>query len=216
MGQGLPHPAPGVVPWATMFALPSWTGDEHPAAVATDWYLGGLSAPEPVEIPFSWLSGTIRFRQVKPYNYASVGKVGAGTAVAVAAGVVDEQVDFTESTATSNDVDAPNRAHHVVTYYAQSRVRMSQLRFVLNQRETTEIWTLLGVGVGRRVRLTGTPAGWPEGGADLVVEGVTHRSRQVRELVWSASPVIGLALGEVGPFFRAGVSTLGGDDLLPW
>jgi hypothetical protein len=148
-GQGLPWPAPGMVPWASLFLLPSWTGDEGDQALAQDWYLDGLSPPEPVEIPYSWIAGPMRMRTDKAVTYASVTKTGAGTAIAIEP--ADEQIDFTANTDASNDVDASNQAQFMVDYYDEPRTRLASLRFVLNFREPTEIWTLLGVQIGTRI-----------------------------------------------------------------
>jgi hypothetical protein len=217
MGQGLPYPAPGMAPWANMFALPLWTGDEAFVEVARHWYLDGWQAPDPVEIPWSWISGPLRFRQDKAFTHASVTKTGGGSAIAQVS--ADEQIDFTASLDSENDVDAPNLAHFTITYYDTPRTRLAQLVLALNRRTDLEIWTILGVNIGDRISITDVPAGWPQGADSLVVEGIQHISRGdvgPRLVVWSTSPVIGEEVGQVGPFFRVGVSPLDGDDLLPW
>jgi hypothetical protein len=217
MGQGLPFPAPGMVPWANMFAFSLWTGDEAFVEVARHWYLDGLQAPDPVEIPWSWISGPLRFRQDKAFTYASVSKTGGGTAIAQV--IADEQIDYTASLDAENDVDNTNLAHFTITYYDTPRTRLAQLVLALNRRTDLEIWTILGVSVGDRISITDVPAGWPQGADSLVVEGIQHVSRGdggPRLVVWSTSPVIGEEVGQVGPFFRVGVSELGGPDLLPW
>lgn len=215
MGQGLPVPAPGMVPWSNLLTLPAWTGDETPAALAQDWYLDGLSDPAPVQIPWTWIAGPLRFRQDKAITYAAVTKSGGATSTASVA--ADEQIDFTATLDTVNDVDAENLAHFAITYYDAPRTRCPQLRLILNSRAATEIWTILGLRIGDRVQITGVPTGWPDGADHLVIEGIRHSSRgDLRVVEFSTSPVIGEAVGEVGPFFRVGVSALGGTDLLPW
>lgn len=217
MGQGLPYPAPSMVPWSNMFAFPAWTGDETCQTVATHWYLDGLQSPEAVEIPRSWLSGPIRFRQDKAINYAAVSKTGGGTAIVQVSG--DEQVEYRASLDAENDVDAPNLAHFTTIYYDEPRMRLAQVALMLNKRTELEVWTILGVGIGTRISITDVPSNWPRGTDSLVVEGIQHMNRgaaAARVVVWNTSPVIGEELGEVGPFFRVGVSELDGADLLPW
>lgn len=216
MGQGLPFPAPGMVPWANMFSLPPWTGDESFISLTQHWYLDGLQAPDPVEIPWTWLSGPLRFRQDKPFSYASVSKAGGGTAIASV--TADEQTEFTASLDAVNDVDNVNLAHFTVTYYDTPRTRLAEVRLILNRRTDEEVWTILGVGIGTRILITGTPVGWPQGADNLVVEGIHPESTSsYRAVVWSTSPVIGTEIGETGPFFRVGVTPLDSTtDLLPW
>lgn len=216
MGAGLPVPAPGMVPWRHLFALPLWTGDDGGQALAQHWYLDGFSSPPAIEIPYRWIAaGSLKMRTDRPITHAAVTKSGGGTAIASV--LADEQIDFTSTTESTNDVDAPNRAHFTVTYYDEPRTRLSSLRFILNRRTVPEIWTLLGVEIGTRIQITGTPANWPEGATDLVVEGKAHSILgDLRVLAWNASPLIGEAVGQVGPFFRVGVSELDGTDLLPW
>lgn len=217
MGQGLPFPAPGMVAWANLFALPPWTADEAFIDIAANWYLDGYEAPATTEIPFSWLSGPLRFRQDKAFDYAAVSKSGGGTAIAFVN--ADEQTEFTASLASRNDVDAPNLAHFTVTYYDTARTRLSSVTLVLNDRTEEEIWTILGVGIGDRITITGVPTGYPQGADSLVVEGIRQGAAgdaSARVVVWSTSPVIGEEPGTVGPFFRVGVSEIGGEDNLPW
>jgi hypothetical protein len=215
MGQGLPYPAPQMAPWANMFALPPWTGDETATTVAQNWYLDGLQAPDPIEIPWTWLSGPMRFRQDKAFTHATVSKSGGGTAIANV--VADEQITYTASLQSQNDVDAPNLAHFSVTYYDEPRTRLAEVRLVLSRRTDEEVSTILSVGIGDRILITGVPVGWPEGAESLVVEGIhPESSSDLRAVSWSASPTVGEEPGEVGPFFRVGISVLGGDDKLPW
>lgn len=216
MGQGLPVPAPGMTPWANLFNPPSWAGDDAGTELARDWYLGGLAPPDPIEIPWSWLAPILRFRQDKAVTYAAVTRTAGGTAVSSVD--MDEQIDFTATLDTANNVDAPNLAHFMTVYYDEPRTRLAQLRFILNNRTVTEIWTLLGADIGDRILLTDLPAtGWPAGADSVVIEGIFHSiTSEERVVEWSTSPVIGETAGTVGPFFRVGVSLLDGSDLLPW
>lgn len=215
MGFGIWAPQLDEVPFVDLWALPGWTGDETDAALAQDWYLSGLSAPEPVDIPYAWLAGPFRSRQDKAVTYAAVTKSNAGTAIAAVP--TDRQVKFEAEIASLNDTDAPNLAHFMTVYYDQPRTRLAQVRLHLNERDDTDIWTILGVGIGDRIRITDPPATWPADAAHQIVEGIGHESGGDRRVVvWSTSPVIGEDLGEVGPFFRIGASTLDGPDKLPW
>lgn len=215
MGQGLPVPAPAMTPWARMFDLPAFTGDEQSRTVATHWYLDGYSPPERVEIPWSWLARPFRFRTDRAVTHAAVSKSGGGTAIAHKN--ADQQIEFTAMLDSGNDVDAPNLAHFMTVYYDEPRTRLNAIRLILNGRSDTECWTILGVGIGDRVELTDVPAGFPRGAAHLVVEGIASEDDgATRSVVWSTSPVIGEKPGEVGPFFRVGVSVLDGPDKIPW
>jgi hypothetical protein len=218
MGQGLPYPAPTIVPWSNMFSLPVWTADEAFRDMAIHWYLDGLQAPDPTEIPYSWLAGALRFRQDKPFTHAAVGKEGGGTAIARVVSTV--QTSYTATLQSQNDVDTSNLAHFAVTYYDEPRMRLAQVTVPLNKRSEIEISTILGVGVGTRIQLTDVPTGWPRGADSLVVEGIRHGARGnggARVVTWSTSPVIGTEVGDVGPFFRVGVTPLDDETyLLPW
>lgn len=221
MGQGLPVPAPGMISWDRLFDLPQWLAEDRGHedrgdSVAQNWYLSGLAPPAPIEISWSWITKPIRFRQDKPLTHASVSKTsGGGTAISRVN--ADEQVSFTATLDTVNDVDATNRAHFVTTYYDTVRTRLATVRFVLNSRTTEELWLLLGTMIGTRFTITDAPVSFPIGATSLVVEGIRRSSRNdVSYLEWTTSPLIGETVGEVGPFFRVGVSSLGGTDLLPW
>jgi hypothetical protein len=215
MGYGVWATQLAEVPFADLYDLPPWTGDEARPAAAQDWYLSGLSAPEPTEIPWTWLAPPMRFREDKPVTFASVTSRGGDDAVASVP--ADEQTDFTATLDSGNRVDIHNLAHFMLTYYDEYRVRCPQLRFVLNARTQDEQWQILGAGIGTRILVTGVPAAWPRGADNLVIEGIDHScSSEQRIVEWSTSPVIGEVPGEVGPFFRLGVSKLDGPDLLPW
>src|SRR5688572_11482328 len=118
-----------MVPWANLFALPPWTADDTFIDIAQHWYLDGFQAHDAVQIPWTWISGPLRFRQDKPFTYAAVSKSGGGTAIAFVN--ADEQTEFTATLASRNDVDAPNLAHFAVTYYDEPRTRMSELVLLL-------------------------------------------------------------------------------------
>lgn len=214
MGFGVWAPQLPMRPFTDLYALPSWNGEETPQDLVQDWYLSGLSAPEPTQIPYGWLSKPMRSRQDKAVTYAEVTKSGGSTAIASVP--ADEQLDFTATLDAANDVDAPNLAHFTTVYYDGPRTRFAQLRLVLTERTRDEIWTILGVGIGDRIQITGVPATWPPGAAHQVVEGIGHESSGQRVLTWVTSPVIGESAGQVGPFARVGVSQLDGPDKLPW
>lgn len=216
MGYGVWAPYLPMVDFNDLYRLPSFTGDEAVPRIAQDWYLDGLSAPAPIEISWLWLAPPLRFREDKAITYASISR-GSSTP-AIASVPASEQIDFTATLDAYNTIDAPNLAHFMITYYDQPRVRCPQLRFILNNRSQTEQWTILGANIGDRIHIPDVPVGWPSGADNLVIEGIARTTLAETSVVeWATSPVIGDTVGQVGPFFRVGVSKLDGlTDPLPW
>lgn len=216
-GQGLLRLVPQVAPWNNLFRLPDFTGERREMTLAEDWYFAGRGPVTPTEIPWTWISGPLRMRQDPPLNAASV--TASGTAYSTDLTSISSygQWPFSATLNTATEVDAQNLADWVVGYYPDPRTRLPTLRVILNSRTETECWTILGREVGDRITITNTPAGWPDGATELVIEGITHSSGvDVREVSWSTSPVIGAAADATGPWFRIGVSALGGTDALPF
>ena len=215
-GKGLLRNVPRYAPWSAL-----WSFDHPPTAyfISDDWYFSGLGPQFTVEIPWTWLSGPLRFRPDPPLNAAAVTTSGGGTAYASDRDSIDQrgQRSFTHTTYSDNDKDAANLAAWIVEYYHNPRVRLAQSVLILNKRTPSECRKILRREIGDRIHITGTPVGWPEGATQLVIEGITHRSAvDVRTVTWSLSPLIGVNPDVAGPWFRLGVSQLGGDDVLPW
>lgn len=182
------------------------------------------SPPDPTEIPYDWLLPPLTFRPERPLNAASVTQTSGATARrADRTSQVEWGVNtFTETLDTAVDVDAANLAAHVITFYATQpgdvpRSRSSAMTFNLNEREDSECLTLLRIGRGDRIRITGAPADWPEGATELVIEGLTNSiAVDVRWLSWWVAPVIGTDTGIAGPWFRWDNSSWDGTDLRPF
>lgn len=213
-GRGLQRGVPRYAPWRNLFDI------EHPGMsrfIALDWY---WARPAYVsEIPWTWLSGPLRFRPDPPLNAAAVSTSGGATSYATDQDSIDKrgQRSFTHTTYSDNEKDAANLAAFIVAYYRNPRVRLAQSVLILNKRTPGEIRLILDLEVGDRIRITDTPVGWPEGGVELVIEGITHRAAvDMRTVSWSLAPVIGASPDVSGPWFRLGDSMLGGDDALPW
>lgn len=216
-GRGLKRNVPRYAPWASLFDFTTWPSTAR--AVAHDWYFAGRGPARSTDIPWGWLSGPLRFRPDSPLNAAQVTISGGSTAYADDDDSIDEygQWGFTHTTYSANAKDAANLAAWIVAYYTDPRVRLAQAILVLNKRTDSEIRRILGREVGDRVSITGTPTGWPGGAIELVIEGINHSSAaDLRVATWSLSPLIGENPDESGPWFRLGVSQLGGDDALPW
>ncbi len=177
--------------------------------------------PEPVTIPFAWIVSPAEWVEDPPLNVAEI----SGTPSASASDP-DSIAEFGESTftatlASATTADAMTLAHWVLAYYATGpnespRVRFMGMKFCLNFRSPSEIRTLLSVGEGRRVSVTGTPATWPAGASEQVVEGIAHSADAEggRWLDWITSPVIGVVPGTPGPWFTLDQSFLGSDDAI--
>lgn len=218
-GRGLERGVPREWPWERLFDLPSWTGDGTSPAVAADWYFAGRGPVTAVEIPWSWLQGPIRLRQDSPLNAASVAQLNGVTAYADDDTSIDTygQWGFAASLTTATEADAQALADWIVAYYQDPRIRCPQLIINLRRRTDTECWAVLDREVGDVIALTGVPSGWPEGANTLVIEGIGNvATADARLISWSCAPVIGSSPDVTGPWFRLGVSQLGGTDVLPF
>ncbi len=218
-GRGLQRAVPQIAPWANLFALPAWTADTADHGLAADWYFAGRGPVTPVPFPWAWFNGPLRFRQDSPLNQAAVTKASGATVYAEDSTSIDTygQWSFVASLLTDSAQDARNLASQIVTYYTDPRVRCPQLNLTLNRRSQTECWTILEREVGDVITLTGVPPGWPEGANTFVIEGIAHYSTsEIRSVTWAAAPVIGTSPDVTGPWFRLGVSALGGTDVLPY
>lgn len=215
-GRGLLRAVPRIAPWQNLFALPDFTSYAQHQTLAQDWYFAGRGPVTATEIPWTWISGPLRVRQDPPLNSAAVSVQGGSTSYSASTDSVDSygQWPFSKTLTTATPSDAQNLADFVTGYYPDPRVRLPQLRLLLNRRTDTECWRILGREVGDRITITDTPTGWPAGATELVIEGIAHSSAvDVREVFWSTAPVIGEDADVTGPWFRLGVST---SDVLPY
>jgi hypothetical protein len=216
-GKGLLRNVPRYAPWGALWDVSNPQGTAY--FVSDDWYFSGRGPQFTTDIPWTWLSGPLRFRPDPPINAATVSTDGGSTALASDEASIDEygQWPFTHSTNSADPKDAVNLADWIVEYYKDPRVRLAQVQLILNKRTLAECRKILRRDVGDRIHITGTPTGWPEGVTQLVIEGIAHRSAvDVRTVTWSLSPLIGESPDVAGPWFRLGVSQLGGTDVLPW
>lgn len=191
--------------------------DATARTIANDTFWGGFPPPA-TEIPYGWLLRPARWRPDAPRNVAEVSRIGGATArrrntTSIAA--VGERTF--QASLDSRVVDDPdNLAAWMVANYTNPRQRMPSLTIHLLPRIETECWRILAREIGDAITITGTPASWPDGVNNLVIEGVT-RLIHVDEprVVWSTAPLIGAAPGQAGPWFRADDSrTDTGTDLL--
>ncbi len=193
-------------------------GTRRPAIAATP----GL-APAPVQIPYSWLQPVLRTRVDKPYTTAAVTR-GSSNAVAYAQddAALQEYGDnpFTATLYTACDADPANLASWTLDYFATQpadvpRTRFLALRICLSKRTEEEKFLLLqSVAVGVRISIYNHPATWPVGLSEQVVEGIHHIIAAPRDMELITSPVIGADHGQAGPWFRIGVSSWGGTDVI--
>jgi hypothetical protein len=194
-------PLLALVPWARVFDYGA-LGEQAGRAMAEELYFGGYPPP-PVEIPLGWFRGSVRLRQSSRFNRAEVTKLGGATARSSSVVGDERQRKFTATLDTIVDADPANLAKWVTDYYDEPMPRSAALVLVLNSRTQTEIWRILGVRQGRRISIVDTPAGWPSGATELIVEGITHQIvGDARTVTWNTSPVIGAEPGTSGPWAR--------------
>lgn len=146
-----------IVPWAHQFGLGP-LGQDAGKTMANDLYHGGWP-PRPIEIPMGWFSGRAVFRQDPPYARAEVSQRGGDTARArnTAAVINGREWVFTAALDSIVDADAGNLAAWVTAYYTDPLPRSSAMQLILNSRTPTEIWRILGITQGSRIRITGAP-----------------------------------------------------------
>lgn len=191
------------------------------AEILQDWtFLPG--PPAPTEIPYTWLTDTLRYRPEKPFTTAAVSASGIGTAQRQDPAAVAEYGDnpFTADLLTACSADPGALAQHVIDFYAQAgvspRSRMSSMTIELTGRPQSELHRLLSIKQGQRITITGAPATWPAGMTQQIVEGINRSYSGGATLTFRTSPVIGVDPGVAGPWFRLDVSELGGTDLIPF
>lgn len=185
-----PHFA--LVPWAHQFGLGA-LGQDAGKVMADELYHGG-QPPVPIEIPMTWLSGRAVFRQDPPLARAEVSQRSGDTARArnPATVINGREWVFTATLDTVVDADPANLAAWITAYYTDPLPRASVMTLILNSRSVTEIWRILGVVQGSRIRITGTPgadrqllanpwfdsgvSGWTADGATIAQSATWSRS----------------------------------------
>lgn len=182
----------------------------------------GVTAPNPVVIPYGWLSPPATFRADQPINSPQVSQAGGGTAVwpnASSIAVYGEYPGSPTTLSTLSPADPVALAYWFSTYFSGFRMRCPSLTInLLDARRTQEeIWRVLGVRIGDRISVPDAPTTWPEGTNTLFVEGISHTVSQNQRLVtFNTSPVVGASPSAVGPWFREGISVAGGSDAGPF
>jgi hypothetical protein len=196
--------------------VPGGAADE----IVNDYVWGASLYPMSVTLDYTWLAQPLAWRPVPPVNSMSVSRVGASPAYAVNTASRDEYGVFDPgavSLETALDADPLALATYTTTYQAAFRQRPPLLTFDLLPRAETEQWLILSVGEGTRIFLANTPATWPAECASLFVDGIGHAiSLDVRQVVFTCSPLTGQTAGQVGPWFAADRSTAGGTDVAPF
>lgn len=179
---------------------------------------GAGVASDPASIPVTWLSQPLTLRLQQPITHAEVTQTDGSTARADATTLATYGVfPFTATLSTAVDADATNLAHWTVTYNATPRMTSPSIVINLLYRSDDEKWTLLNIGRGRRIRITGLPTQWPTGADTLVVRGIRHETTEfTRALSWVTEPVVGTTAGVPGPWFRWDSSGFGGTDIRPF
>lgn len=177
-------------------------------------------APDVVLIPFSWIATPLARKPTVAITKAQIGRTDGATAYSSATDALVRQygANTAETTLdTACDADPQSLAAFLTTYQATPRPRQPTLTFNLLARSDDECLTILGVGLAQRVRITGAPATTPLGALDFVVEGIRHViAVDQRTVTWSTAALIGVATAAPGPWFRLGLSQLGGTDRVPF
>lgn len=208
----------GKIRLGQLLLRPDLIAGDQASPVAFDWMLGN-TPPHVTCIPYNWLVQPLRFRPDKPINVADVSNASGATARTVNTTSTAEYGEFPAPSGLQLDTQTPpdlaNLGAHLVGFYANPRMRCPALTFDLLQHTDTERWLILAREVGDRIRLTGTPATWPDGATSLLIEGVEHTvGIDQRQVVWNTSPIVGSAAGTPGPWFRADASATDGTDIL--
>lgn len=177
-------------------------------------------APDPVDIPYSWINPPLIRRPTTAQTKAQVSQTGGATARSSASAATVRQYGvntFTANLDTAVDADPQNLAAFVTTYQSTPRPRQPTIVFNLLKRTDEECLLLLGVRLATRVRITDAPATWPPGAVTFVVEGIRHLAGvETRAVEWMTSAPIGSVAGVPGPWFRWDSSSWDGTDLRPF
>lgn len=184
------------------------------------WGTGIVTPPPPIEIPLLWLSQPLPHRMDPPYNTAEVTQADGGRAARRRNRTSIAEVGvqpYTATLGTAVGADVAALAAYVIAQRGEARVRSPRLTVDLLYRTPSEQRHLLRIRRGRRVLITGVPAGFPEGADSLLVVGVSHEiGVATRLLHLTTAAVVGSTPGTPGPWFRLGTSVAGGTDTVPF
>jgi hypothetical protein len=214
------------------------TDVDHPTPgsplVVNDWFWTG--APDPILIPWTWLSMPLSLRQDAPINSAQITGLSGVVAQANNTAAQNQFGTFSASgtLTTALQADAANFGQFLVTYYGNPLLRCPTWTFDLTGPQfyaDENKWKVLGRELGDRVTLTSStltdsggttvtlpvPAGLPAAARNLTIEGIQHASSPtVRTVTWTTGPLLGPTPGVEGPWFRLDYSFLGGTDARPF
>jgi hypothetical protein len=189
-------------------------------ALVNDYVWAASIFPAPVTLDYTWLVQPLALRPVPPVNSLTVSRSGAGSATVRNATSSDEYGVFDPGQITLDtaiDADTTALATYATTYQPNFLQRPPQLTFDLLPLTTAERWRVLQVTEGTRIILTGTPGTWPAECLSLFVDGIAHTiGVDQRLVVFTCSPLIGQAAGQVGPWFTADRSMTAGSDAAPF
>jgi len=134
------------------------------AAVAADLVFGPGGPPTVTQIPYAWLTPPIPFRPDAPYTAAAVTRTSGGTAYASDSNSLAEygSTEYTATLATLGTQDTASLAAYIVDYYATQpgkvpRQRIPALVINLMPLDPVSVQRVLGLQVGRRIHISGTP-----------------------------------------------------------
>lgn len=176
--------------------------------------------PPPVEIPFSWISYQLVRKPTTAITKTQISQAGGTATYSPASAALVRQYGVNTAQVTLDtacDADPQNFASMLATYQSTPRPRQPLLTFNLLNRTDAECLVILGVGLTRRVRITGAPTSQPPGALNFVVEGIRHViAVEERTVTWSTAALVGTTATAPGSWFRLGSSSLGGGDLVPF
>lgn len=177
-------------------------------------------APDPVQIEYCWIQSPLTRRPTTAITKAQITQQDGVTAYSSADGATVRQYGANTATATLQtavDADVQNFADFLTGYQSVPRPRQPTMTFDLVHLDDAAILTILGVQLGQRCVLVGSPSRTPAGARSFVVEGIAHEfSVATRLVIWQTSAPIGTVAGTPGPWFRWGSSYWSGPDLRPF
>lgn len=169
------------------------------------WYFFG-GAPDPVQIPLTWLSQPLSQRQEQPANKAVVSQPNRATIMRRnAASIARYRARlFTVTLDSPTTGVAAALADQTVTYQTP---RMTSPRLVidLTYRTQDERYRVLSIQIGDRIVITGTPPEYATGANSLVITGISRTiGVRANKIQFTTDPVLGAVAGVPGPWYRVG------------